>query len=327
MKKRVFFATVIAFLMSAFVPLNAQNFKQSGSSAAALVIPKCTSLATAQGDLNKDGKKDLVIFANYEKYNSEDDFAVYFGDAQGKYSLYRSIRSDLPSDLELSITDKGVIRIESHLTDAVDVFLFRYQDGDFRLIGGKKDRHKTEHYDISYNFLTDKMIRTDGEGKAKKSVTSAMPKLPVLKLGWFPMNFNMLNYLFDENEEDRSMEYLTVMGIFRLMQANEMLFWHFCDYENPYRDPRGANGSYTADDELMKPACYNAFSTMSIDKQKDGSFLIDLSETFQDRTYEQKYNEDLSNIDEVEIPDNTESSTRTKWIFKDGKFTQISREE
>lgn len=327
MKKSVFFAIVIAFLMSVSTTLNAQNFKQSGNSATALVIPKCTSIVSAQGDLNKDGKKDLVIFANYENYDNGDEFAVYFGDAQGKFSLFRSTESSLSSNTAISINDKGVIRIETHRSDAVDVFLFRYQDGDFRLIGGKKDRHKTEHYDISYNFLTDKMIRTDGEGKAKKSVTSAMPKLPALKLGWFPMNFDMLNYLFEESEEGRDFEYLTVMGIFRLMQANEMLFWHFCDYENPYRNPQGANGSYTAEDELLKPACYNAFSSLSIDKQKDGSYLIDLSETFEDRSYEQQFNEDLSNIDEVEIPENNESSTRTKWIFKDGKFTQISKEE
>ena len=318
---------VIAFLMSVTATLNAQNFKQSGNSATTLVIPKCTSIVSAQGDLNKDGKKDLVIFANYENYDNGDEFAIYFGDVQGKFSLFRSTESSLSSNSAISINDKGVIRIETHRSDAVDVFLFRYQDGDFRLIGGKKDRHKTEHYDISYNFLTDKMIRTDGEGKAKKSVTSAMPKLPVLKLGWFPMNFDMLNYLFEESEEGRDFEYLTVMGIFRLMQANEMLFWHFCDYENPYRDPQGANGSYTAEDELLKPACYNAFSSLSIDKQKDGSYLIDLSESFEDRSYEQQFNEDLSNIDEVEIPENNESSTRTKWIFKDGKFTQISKEE
>ena len=92
-------------------------------------------------------------------------------------------------------------------------------------------------------------------------------------------------------------------------------------------DPtRGENGEWIADDELLKPACYNSFSTLNITKQNDGSYLLDLSETFEDRSYEQQLNEDLSNLDEV-MPDNTQSSTRTKWIFKNGQFKQIFREE
>lgn len=329
MKKNIVLTMAATLLLAISGSLNAQNFKQSGKNVSELYTKKKTSLVLAEGDFDKDGKKDLVVsvIQDYTDTGDETDFAFYFGNAQGGYTLFRAYNASLPENVKITVNDKGVVRIERPASDAgTDVFLFRYQEGDFRLIGGKKDRHKSEHYDISYNFLTDKMIRTDGEGKAKKSVTSAMPKLPVLKLGWFPMNFNMLDYLFDETEEDRSLEYLTVMGIFRLMQANEMLFWHFCDYENPYRNPRGENGEWIADDELLKPACYNSFSTLNITKQKDGSYLLDLSETFEDRSYEQQLNEDLSNLDEV-MPDNTQSSTRTKWIFKNGQFKQIFREE
>lgn len=328
---RIVVATMaLVFALISMEGLNAQNFKQSGKTAAELYTKKSNSMISAQGDFDKDGKKDLVIAVNqdYTDVGDGTDFAFYFGNAQGGYTMFRAYDASVSESSKITVTDKGVVRIESpSYDDGTDVFLFRFQDGDFYLIGGKKDRHKKEHYDISYNFLTGKQIKTTGEGKAKKSENGIMPKMPQLRFGWFPLHYNMLGYLFEEGEDSGDMEYQTVMGIFRLMQANEMLFWHFCDYENPYRNPHGSDGHWTADDELMKPACYNAFSQLDIIKQNDGSYLLDLSESYEDRTYEQQYNEDLSNVDEVEIPENSETSTRTKWIFKNGVFKKISTTE
>ena len=328
---RIVFATIaLVFALAITEGVNAQNFKQSGKTPAELYTKKSNSMISAQGDFDKDGKKDLVIAVNqdYTDVGDGTDFAFYFGNAQGGYTLFRAYDASVSENSKITVTDKGVVRIESPAyDDGTDVFLFRFQDGDFYLIGGKKDRHKKEHYDISYNFLTGKQIKTSSEGKAKKSENGTMQKMPKLRFGWFPLCFNMLNYLFEESETSGDMEYQTVMGIFRLMQSNDMLFWHFCDYENPYRNPQGDDGGWTAYDELMKPACYNAFSQLSISKQSDGSYLLDLSETFEDRSYEQQLNEDMSNIDEIEIPDNNESTTETKWIFKDGVFKMISKTE
>ena len=135
----------------------------------------------------------------------------------------------------------------------------------------------------------------------------------------------MLGYLLETPAEDdyiMTPDDMLAMGIFRVMQANEMLFWHFCDWENPYRDPHPDGDSFWyAEDEHMSPGSYNAWSSLEIEKLADGSYVIDLTETFYDRSYEILFNEDLSNIDEVmEENESEEETTRSRWIFKDGQF-------
>lgn len=172
------------------------------------------------------------------------------------------------------------------------------------------------------------MIRTDGEGGSRKAVTTDMPKQPAINFGWIPLYYDMLGYLIEEQAEDDynlTPDDMLAMGIFRNMQANEMLFWHFCDWENPYHDlhPDGDEGEgfWYADDEHMSPGSYNAWSSLSIQKLADGSYDIDLTESFYDRSYEALFDEDMSNIDEVmEEHETEEEITRSRWIFKDGQF-------
>lgn len=243
----------------------AQDFKAAGSSVPELYNPgEDQSVVSAEGDMNKDGVKDLVLFVT--GYASGDNFAFYFGNKQGGYTL------------------------------------FRFENGDFRLIGGKEDRHASEHYDVSYNYLTGKMIRTDGESKSRKSSTLDMPAMPKLHFGWIPLNYDMLGYLLEETEDGPvDPENLTVMGIFRVMQDEEMLFWTFCDWENGYHNPM-------EDDET------------------DGWIAFDSYES--PGSYEQYFNEDLSNVDEVmEEHESEEEVTVTDWNFKDGKFTRLAAAE
>ena len=322
--KKIGFSVLLCLLVCH--SLWAQNFKASGSVASELFEGQHSGLTIVEGDMNKDGVNDLVVFAK-DCFQGE-NFAFYFGDAKGYYTLFKAYEVGFYREVNITINDKGVARIQQQVDGGSDVFLFRYQDGDFRLIGGKKDRHNNEHYDISYNFLTGKMIRTDGEGSRKKSQTTAMNAMPVLRFGWFPLKFDMLDYLFEPNEDDEYMDDKIVMGIFRVMQWNEMLFWHFCDYENPYRDPGGGEDGWYAYDDYMSPVSYNYFATLNFTKQEDGSFMIEMNESSEDRSYEQEFNEDLSNVDEVlertEIK--TESSSIT-WLFKDGKFVVIKSED
>ena len=316
-----------------FLPLAGWSqpvFQPAGRSVTALhEVRPDESVAWAQADLNKDGVYDIAIALN--SYYSGSNFAFYFGDNKGNYNLFREYETDMfGSNIDVSITNKGVVRFQ--LDDAgdggSDIFLFRWQDGDFRLIGGKKDRHKSEHYDESYNYLTGKMIRTEGEGSGRKAVTTDMPKQPAINFGWIPLYYNMLDYLIAAQDEEgyvMTPDDLLAMGIFRVMQANEMLFWHFADWENPYHDlhPDGEEGEncWYADDEHMSPGSYNAWSALSMEKKADGSFEIDLTESFYDRSYESMFDEDLSNIDEVmEEYESEEEVTRSRWIFKDGQF-------
>ena len=304
--------------------LYAQVFNPTATSAGA-VCSEDRTVVSAEGDINKDGVKDLVAVAkgNYSWVG----FAFYFGEKQGGYTLFRDYDAELVADdIKLSITDKGVVRIELVYESAADIFLFRYEGGDFRLIGGKKDRHKSsEDYDISYNYLTDKMIFTDGSGKGRKSTTLDMPKLPKIHFGWIPLRYDMLDYLTEEPGEDSEEDPLDpddilVMGIFRVMQAHEMIFWHFCEYDNPYHDPRPSDTGWYAEDEHMSPGSYNYYGAMTITKRPDGSYEIDLTESTTDRTFESSIDWEA---EEVELPEGAyeEELTRTVWVFKDGKFT------
>ena len=323
MKRIILIAALCALSLTAW---GQPVFQPSGKSVADLHETRSDeTVITAEADINKDGLKDLVIAL--DGYYSDSNFAFYFGDKNGNYKLFREYETSMYGNKTgITVTDKGVVRIQCDGDSGSDIFLFRWQDGDFRLIGGKKDRHKSEHYDESYNYLTGKMIRTDGEGGSKKSVTTDMPKQPAINFGWIPLYYDMLGYLLETPAEDdyiMTPDDMLAMGIFRVMQANEMLFWHFCDWENPYRNPypNSEDGGWYAEDEHMSPGSYNAWSALSIDKQADGSYLLDLTESFYDRSYEQMFDEDLSNVDEImEEYESDEETSRSIWIFKNGQF-------
>ena len=323
MKKILLTAALCSLALTAW---SQPVFQPTGKSVADLHETRTDEkVVTAEADINKDGIKDLVIAL--DGYYSDSNFAFYFGDRNGNYNLFRDYETEMYGNKTgITVTDAGVVRIQCDGDAGSDIFLFRWQDGDFRLIGGKKDRHASEHYDESYNYLTGKMIRTDGEGKSRKAVTTDMPKQPVINFGWIPLYYDMLDYLIEAPEEDDyalTPDDMLAWGIFRVMQANEMLFWHFADWENPYHNPSGAEDgdSWYAEDEHMSPGSYNAWSSLSIDKQADGSYLIDLSETYYDRSYESLFDEDLSNVDEImEEYDTGEETTESRWIFKDGQF-------
>lgn len=301
-------------------------FRKTGKSVAGLHGTRTDeTVVTVEADINKDGVKDLVIAL--DGYYSDSNFAFYFGDRQGNYNLFREYEVSMYGDkIGLSVTETGVVRIQLDGDGGADIFLFRWQDGDFRLIGGKKDRHVSDHYDESYNYLTGKMIRTDGEGGSRKAVTSDMPEQPVINFGWIPLCYDMLDYLV-EVPEDEDFELtpddMLVWGIFRVMQANEMLFGHFCDWEDPDCNPVPSEEPYAwyANDELLSPGSYNFWSTLDITRLEDGSYQLDLSETFYDRSYEVFFDEDLSNIDEVlEEYETDEQVSEERWIFRNGRF-------
>ena len=318
--KRFFLVLALAALSAG--SLSAQNFKASGTGAADLFTVEGESLVTATGDFDKDGVPDLVMAAP-GIYSSE-NFAFYFGLKGGGYQLFRGYQVRLPSDTGITVNDKGVVRIQCNRDGGdTDVFLFRYEKGDFRLIGGKEDRHQSAHYDISYNYLTDKMVRTDGEGKGRKSITSGlMQPPPPMYFGWVPLSYDMLDYITSGDEANEAGEHMTVMGIFRVMQANEMLFWTFCDHEVSYHNPDFVPAGYwTCYDEYLSYGSYNFCSCLDIIPQEDGSYLIELETDYEDRSYESEINEDGSNIDEVlENAEPESSHTRTTWLFKDGQF-------
>ncbi len=317
MKKQLLILSFSAFMMCGGNFTHAQTFKTSGKTITELCSEPVS--ASIEGDINKDGVKDLIISTENQ------GCAFYFGKVDGGYTLFRDYDISMPTDAKITINDKGVLRIQNNFGDNSDVFLFRFQNNGLVLIGGKKDRHKSEHYDYSYNFSTGKMIKTSGEGSAKTSVTQTMPKQPALKFGWIPLKWDMLDYLFDtsENGESLALEDMLAYGIFRRMQDAEMMHWALCEYDSYYgkalKDADDGDG-WTAYGSHESPGSYNCYTDLSIQKLNNGTYKINTSETMQDRSYESQLNEDYSNLDDLDVPE--DETTKLEYIFDDGKFIE-----
>ena len=166
------------------VGVQAQELQKQGRGVEDLV-PKGWEHTEATGDLNKDGIADLVVVAtpNFkENTKTRDDgyvynfnqplLAVYFGTAEGKMQLWRQYDQVIPArqdeyvsiDANLTITEKGVLRISLETFASMggwgtenSNFSYRYQDGDFYLIGKENQsmsRNTGEMETTSENYLT-----------------------------------------------------------------------------------------------------------------------------------------------------------------------------
>ena len=309
---KTFFTTVLCALT---IAANAQTFKEKGKSIDELC--PFEEATRAEGDFNKDGIQDVFYAASYESdlYNI---YAFYFGKNDGGYQLF-NIYFDLNiyKDAKISVNDKGVLRIQNDHESGSDIFLFRYQNGGFYLIGGKKDRHKKDHYDYSYNFSTKKYIKTTGEGKNAKTETFTMGELPTLKFGWVPLKWDMLDYIVDD---EMSAEYKTVMGIFRLLQFKEAMHWAFCDYEQGGINPEGSNGKYSCFCDYTGGS-YWIYEKLIFTKRSDTVWDIEYTSDSGERTYEEYEDEDGETYIGGTNEDSDEDSAQTEeFSFEDGVF-------
>ena len=275
-----------------------QTFRQSGKTISDLCSNE--NVVSVEGDFNNDGIKDLFLNIHQEAC------AFYFGKADGGYKLFRDYDLHLSDKAKLSVTDKGVLRIQIGSEDS-DIFLYRFQNNAFVLIGGKKDRHKSEHYDESYNFLTGKKIETKGEGASRKSETISMPKQPEFRFGWHPLNWDIM-FLVTIIDEYGGMapEDMLSFGIYRRMQLEERLEWFLCD---PNSD-RGIefpcvsrNGTGSVNSVMMRPGMENMSLTITFTKMPNGKYKIVSEADIEDRSYENKYDAYISEHPEAsELP-------------------------
>lgn len=155
-------------------------------------LSKSISNRTAKGDVNKDGLEDLVIISYPNDSNKIEDrdegfiidnnqptLVIYFGTENKQYKKFK----EYPNAISpvgyghmcyLSITEKGVIRFQFDEYDykdgdphGNDVFLYRFQNGDFYRIGESHswwDKWSGEGNASSINYLTGKKNETTHNG-------------------------------------------------------------------------------------------------------------------------------------------------------------------
>lgn len=216
MKKTIFtfvLATLALMPMQAF----AQGLKDSGKSAAD-VVPSGWESMFKTGDLNADGIADIVLIAtpcNKEKMKTRDDgyvynfnqpvLAIYWGDKNGNFKLFKQYDNVIPAREDeflaitpaLDITKSRTLKIDleyfataGSYTQPTTTHVFRYQKGDFVLIGKdvlELERTTGKTVTTSDNYLTRK--RTVITERPKRKAITKRTRLP--KSALKPLGFNL----------------------------------------------------------------------------------------------------------------------------------------
>lgn len=187
----------------------AQILNASGRTLEELLPDPACEHYWSEGDLNKDGIRDLALLATTAECStievdeegdtlrmSQPVFAVYFGTPEGYYNRWREYPEMMPisdnyisNDISLEITDRGVLRISVETFASMggwssydDTYTYRFQDGDFFLIGRDSRelaRNTGKMVTTSYNFITrKKQTITDNAFEEDFKPTEKWEKLP-----------------------------------------------------------------------------------------------------------------------------------------------------
>lgn len=214
MKKTYFIIAAFAFALCSCGGNNTNNTNNTNDTKTTLFKPQttlqdafpqdCDKVFSQQGDLNNDGIKDLVVCATPRNSEGKPVMAIYFGKEGGEYSLFKEYPNLMPVAEDDSysvattpeITEKGVLKFDDEYIYTAGVapidyksFLFRFQDGDFYLIGEEwqsRDRITGEVEEVSCNYLTKKQqtINSSIDEEVESTETwTDLPDKPLEKLG------------------------------------------------------------------------------------------------------------------------------------------------
>ncbi len=191
----------LLLMLSLPIALGAQTLKSTGTTAEG-VLPDGWTAQYAYGDMNKDGVRDLALIAFAPEDKAAPLLAVYWGERGGNYRLWRQYPDKLLANEEfcfyeysIDITAKGVMKISVNTFMSAggwgnndDTYLFRYQQGDFFLIGQDsqsvaRNTHNAEK--VSINYLTHKKQELEyniDDNRKPKERWSRIPKEPLQSL-------------------------------------------------------------------------------------------------------------------------------------------------
>lgn len=190
----------ILLLLLCILPMlaSAQQLAKKGKSVKD-IIGNDSTCVIAEGDLNKDGRSDLVIFKAPE-------LAIYFACSEGGYKQWKAYNDLIPidesdgtlmTDVFLSISERGALKIEVSSMASMGSsyysnknYTYRYQNGDFYKIGEEEhslSRMSGDEETISTNYLTHKqqVVKQNAfdENIKPKETWKNIPKKPLRKLG------------------------------------------------------------------------------------------------------------------------------------------------
>jgi hypothetical protein len=192
---------------------NYPSIKVKGQNISDFVPVGWTILDSTYGDLNKDGSKDAAIIIQHKDsvtlVNSPEDtvltqprilFVLFKNPADNSFMLMEQSnsfilkheRDHMDDPYQQLAINNGILEAKFHLfyyMGSYDVtnatYKFRYQQGQFVLIGADKssfDRASHDFEEYSYNFLTKKRNLTKGnDEKGSKKTTWKTLNISVLK--------------------------------------------------------------------------------------------------------------------------------------------------
>lgn len=176
------------------------------------------------GDLNQDGFMDSAVIALKEVLRDPeegivpakgDGLKIYFGDKQGKYSLFRNYPINNHSDElyanwgGIVVDEEGHLIIEDQYRTDDEVFqsyVLQYQDDDFYLTDfyreyGVDDDH-SDHFDLVNKTLTTEVEwhEMDSDNNHHRTDTYELKDKPLKKLSDFKIGDEVCNF-YDEVDQ------------------------------------------------------------------------------------------------------------------------------
>lgn len=279
----------------------------------------------ALGDLNNDGIKDLAIIAKNEVYRNQnegiepvqgDGLRIYFGDADGRYTLFKKYSVNTHPDefyanwSNLAIGDDGLLFIqEGYATDGevVQNYYLKYLNDDLYLNSYSSTFGVDDDNVINYDLVNKKLVvdvdwhEMDTDINHHRTDTYELKDVPMKKLSDFKIGDEVCS--FEEYVEDDGLNVFAHSG-----NTKEEL----CSAEY---DPTYEEGDLNNDGVL--DLVVNALNSTFAVYYKDPMSGYHME--FQGKSFD-KYTETYAYIEEGNLIVNSTTESGKTYTFRDNGY-------